>query len=252
MIKKSARDQVIENERLVEHRLSRNTILVDQYKESFEEICAARLFSCIKNQENYLPNILLCESNYTPSTSKPYNNPKIKEGLKKVYVASEIIGDTSEINQDRKILNKRILDSLSPDLQKQAVDDICENAVIMMIILNYDLKLDNFVNVGTNFVPIDFGNARYEDQTNPDIISAIDEIRNTSSKKNDSNRFSSKNLKNRFSDTQSESTRKFYRENLKPIHFLNVIERMERDPDLESKIRNITNIYSFGREENKK
>lgn len=253
LIKKSGRQQETdEYGNNIGHEPSSKTILLKQYQESFEENCGAKLFQIIKGHLNSSVETLLCESDFTASTKKPYNNPKIASDLKKIYVASKVIGNEKEVNLDRKIQNNEILKSLDPMKRQEVISDLCETAIEMMIILNYDLKLDNFVFIDDRFVAIDFGNCRYEEKGNPDIISAIDEIRSVSTKTNNSNRFSSKGLTDRFSDDNSSSTKRFYNQNLKPIHFLNVIQKLETNEQLEDQIRQCTQIYSFGDEVDKR
>lgn len=60
--------------------------------------------------------------------------------------------------------------------------DLCENAVIMFVLSNYDLKLDNFIPSGDRLIPVDFGNARCEEKLSPDIINGIDAIRSIRNK----------------------------------------------------------------------
>lgn len=226
---------------------SRDMKLQDGITESFNEKCAAVLFNILKKEENYLPEISLVRSGF--NSEKPHNKLKSRAGLFKVYVASEIIGDPTEVNQDKKSKNKTLLTSApNKDLLRK---DLCENAVIMFVLSNYDLKLDNFIAVGDRFIPIDFGNARCEEKLSPDIINGIDAMRSIRNKEA-SSQYASAELKERFADKHHENTQKFYKENLHPEHFLSVIAKIkENQTELEMQLRQNAVLYTFGTSEEK-
>ncbi len=218
--------------------------------ESFSEKCASVLFDILKQRENYLPNFLLVRSNFS---DKFENRLRRETGVSKFYIASEIIGDPKEANNEKKYKDNHELFDKDPNL-KELRDDICENAVIMFLISNYDLKLDNFIRQENSMIPIDFGNARFEEKSSPDIISGIDLMRlHGDSGKSSSGRFASKKLQEAFSNgPRFERTQKFYRQNLRAKDFLKVIHRIKSDQlEIESKLRDAAIKYTFGTQEEK-
>ena len=248
LIKKNGRLQELDEAgEILSKDRSRDMKLQDGITESFREKCAAVLFDILKKEENYLPRISLVRSEFNPD--KPHNKLKSRAGLFKVYVASEIIGNHEEVNHDKKSTNKALLTSaLNKDL---LLNDLCENAVIMFVLSNYDLKLDNFIPSGDRLIPVDFGNARCEEKLSPDIINGIDAIRSIRNKEV-SSQYASTELKERFADRHHENTQKFYKEHLRPEHFLSVIEKIkENQSELEMQLHKNAFIYTFGTLEEK-
>ncbi|MDX2083151.1 MAG: hypothetical protein SFV53_04100 [Rickettsiales bacterium] len=278
LLKKSGRNREIDG---YDKKLSRNMSpqeLEKSIKESFNEKCAATLFEILKGEENYLAKTFLVRSDF--NMEKAHNILKKDTGVYKVYIASEIIGDHEKVNLetsgidnirliDPDILNQKSVktpktprDNLkeavptenNPELIRRALlkKDLCENAVIMILLSNYDLKLDNFVHYEDRMIPIDFGNARYEEKFSPDVIDGIDLIRKTSSK-NGSDKFASSKLKTRLSrGTDHTGTQSIYRRNLAPEHFLAVIAKIKQNQSaIEEQLWHNAYIYTFGSKEEK-
>ncbi len=220
--------------------------------ESFNEKCAAELFSIMKQRPGYLPKFILIKSAF--SEEKIHNKLKKGTAAHKVYVASEIIGDYRDINDQSKFGNNaRIFakPSSHPEQLAALTGDICENAVIMILLSNYDIKIDNFVHRGTSLVPIDFGCARREEDS-PDVMSGIDMIRRDDGAKETSSAYSSRRMQNALSKGEGYvNTQRFYSKRLRPEHFLAVIEKIKADAGIESKLRNAVHKWTFGTEEEK-
>lgn len=251
LLKKSGRRQQEKDGRTIK-TTSADLDLKLGTKESFNEKCAAKLFVDLKQRENYLPKFVLVTSTFDPK--KLQNKIKVKEGVQKVYIASEIIGEFEKVNDPTKLAdNFRAVNGdqkreIKPNLI--AKEDLLYNAVIMILLSNYDIKLDNFILRENDMVPIDFGNARKE-ESSPDVMDGIDLIRNTSFP-NASDLFASKRMKSGFSQNDGYAiTQKFYNQNLTPKHFLEVIKNIEENPELEKILWQHAYIYTFGTEEEK-
>lgn len=215
---------------------------LDGTKQSFNEICAAELFK-ILNPNYPTPKFFLVESKVSQ-----LNN------LKRINIASEILfEDPSQVNLESNANDSyRLLQSQTEG--STILSDFFCNIVIMLLLSNYDLKMDNFIKYNFNdhifLVPIDFGNARFEEKLFPDIISGVDAIRGLGI--NFNHRFSSKKLTIKFSDPECNGTKEFYRNKLKPIHFLSVIKNIKSNQkEIEEGLREVIFTYSFGAREEK-
>ena len=239
--------------------------LLKGIKESFNEKCAAELFNILKGQNDYLPEFWLVKSIF--NTDKPHNRLKRNTEAFKVYIASKIIGDRSKVNaQTNGIDHLRLLDPeavnhnkvLQPETpeiiagRERLKDDLLENAVIMILLSNYDIKLDNFVHDKETMIPIDFGNAKAEEELSPDVIDGIDLIRRSRGK-TVSDQYASRSMKERFSrDNGYLGTQSFYNRNLQPKHFLGVIEKIKSNQDaIEEGLYQTAYQYTFGTQEEK-
>jgi len=239
--------------------------LLKGIKESFNEKCAAELFNILKGQNDYLPEFRLVRSIF--NTDKPHNKLKRNTEAFKVYIASKIIGDRSKVNaQTNSIDHLRLLDPeaakyrnevLSPEepeiteRRERLKDDLLENAVIMILLSNYDIKLDNFVHDNETMIPIDFGNAKVEEELSPDVIDGIDLIRRSRGKAI-SDQYASKSMKERFSrDDGYIGTQSFYNRNLQPKHFLGVIEKIKSNHGIEEALYQTAHQYTFGTQKEK-
>ena len=229
--------------------------------ESFNEKCAAQLFDVIKQRPEYLPEFALVISTFDAQNKTKKNYNKFKKDALKVYVASKIIDNNpSSINKTDDSHNIHLLDRKRPShpkLLETVIDDVCENAVIMFLLSNYDVKIDNFVHPQANpewMVPIDFGHARHDEKSSADIFDGIDLIRRarTGMTKVLSDTFSSQAMYGNFvKDDNHIGTQTFYYNNLKPRHFLNVIEAIKSDSEIEEKLRKTAYELTFGEPQEK-
>lgn len=236
--------------------------------ESFNEKCAAELFQVIKQVPGYLPKFKLVYSTFSPD--KEYN--KYKKGALKVYVASEIIGDHNKINDEVEDAKHSHLVNRSmpshPEILEDLIDDVCENAVIMFLLSNYDVKVDNFVHPSPDdrltaeenakrqkwMIPIDFGQARYSEKSEVDVCTGFDLIRRSraGTTKVLSAAYANEQMRqDMVKGVSNIGTQTFYYKNLKPRHFLKVIENLKSDPEIEQKLRKIAYDYTFGTPEEK-
>lgn len=272
LVKKTGREREDEEESTPK-TLSREVDKLKSIKESFGEVRAAKLFAALR--PDYLSEIWLVTSDY--NLEKKYN--RNNEGLKKVYVASKIIGDPEMVNNNgfyiARLFGPR---SEYKDDLPILTDDLCVNAVLMMVLTsNYDLKRDNFVHdvEKKRMIPIDFGDAGLLERT-PDIIGGIDSMRMDEEKRKlkieqqtDSPSESRKNLLRASSSSSSvdlfadmsllnelkeghEATQKFYNKNLQPKHFLEAIKIIKDTPEAKEKIYEIAYNFTFGEEKDKK
>ncbi len=235
--------------------------LQEGISESFNEKCAAQLFDIIKQRPGYLPQFALVSSTFNSESSEKKVTNKFRKDALKVYVASKIIGNNPKsINEGDDGHNIHLLDRRRPshpELLEDVIDDVCENAVIMFLLSNYDVKIDNFFHSEENpkwMVPIDFGHARHDEKSSADIFDGIDLIRRarTGMTKVLSDTFSNRPMQSSFVKNKDYiGTQTFYYNNLKPRHFIEIIDTINGDPQIEQKLRETVYELTFGTPQDK-
>lgn len=213
------------------------------HKESFREICALRLFQAIfKDVSTTPPEMKVILSEFDPS--KVANRGRTNDT--KVYIASAQIEnlpfDIASLSRD----NKGKLQKLEKE-NPQIIDQLCEQIVVQCILSNADaIKFDNFYVTDQKVFHFDFGDARQNEEFNPDSLCILDQIRNH----NDRNASASTRATFDSRNISYANAISYFSKHISPKHILSVIDKLENIK--EDLLWHIAYVYTYGDETEKK